>query len=197
MLHHWSPQNAAYLNNNNHLLSLMDFVGHKFARSFAGELCPGVSREAAVTRRLDLCSPEDTNGSGGSTFKVAPSHNLQIGAGYCGGPSPPGSLHMAWVSLKCGGQALKANILRENERRKKEREEEIAPSKETISFLWPGLRSHIASIPPHSVHWKWFTKWPIFTGRRMGSHVSKGHVSKNLWTCLKSTTTANLVKLKL
>lgn len=135
MPHHGSPPKAMCLNNNKPLLSLMDFVCQKFVRNLVPS-CVNVSHEAAIRYWLDLHSSERLTGPGDSLLKWHTLITCKLVLVIGGGPSPPGSLHMAWVSVKHDDWALKANILRRNEGRKRERERDISPASNRSYMLF-------------------------------------------------------------
>lgn len=117
MLYHCFPQNGVHLNNNNHL---MDFVGQKSVRSLARS-CALVS---LMRLQLHVCWVcillKSWLRLEGLLLKWLTHITCKLVLVTGGGTAPPGSLHMAQVSITHGDWALQANVLRKNKRKERE-----------------------------------------------------------------------------
>ena len=106
---------------HNWATSLMDFVGQKLARSLA----PSCIFMSLMRLQLDtgwICILLKTwLGLQGPLLKWHTLVTCKLVLVIGGGPSPPGSLHMAWVCAKHGNWIIKANKLRTNEGMERER----------------------------------------------------------------------------
>ena len=112
--------------------SLMDFVGQKLARSLA----PSCVLMSLVRPQLDtgwICILLKTwLGMEGPLLKWHTLLTCKLVLVMGGVPSPPGSLHMAWVCAKHGNRIIEANILRKNEGMKRERRRYLTSSKQKL-----------------------------------------------------------------